>query len=641
MELLDIIWPWGILFVFLLGLIIGLTLYFLGSRFGLIKSRSHLSKSEGNDHLSAVQKPEYMLHVFDNMEQYVLQLSPDYRIEYINPSAQEKFSFQVGELCYQQIGKEEPCSQCPLPHLLQSSSGSAAYYIEVFNRNLKGNALQHIKPDGNVSVITILEDETEHKQVKEALKESEIKYREVLAIIKEGCYEIDCSGNIIFCNHSAASMLGYDTNKLMEINFKEVCNDPEAVFYYFSRVLKSGRPEYALTMEMIRKDGSLGYGELSITPVKDNENNITSYRVIIHDITERWHYEEQLRYLSFRDQLTGLYNRAYFENELERLEGSREYPITIITIDLDDLKLVNDTLGHFRGDELLKSCAVVLQDIFRTSDIISRVGSDEFAVILPRTSDEARTKIVHRINSTIENFNEVQKHKLPLHISVGSATADDQNKSLEETYKEADNIMYQDQSHKGIKARSQMIQALITMLGEKDYFTKGHTQRLEDICSEIGKRLNLSNKQLSNLIFLAQMHDLGKVGIPDRILFKEGTLTAEEWEVMQQHAEKGYRIALSSVGLAEIADLILKHHERWDGTGYPLGLKGEEIPIECRILAVVDAYDAMTNDRPYRKAMTHEEAVAELQEYAGCYFDPQVVQLFFSILEEKNVLENQ
>ncbi len=641
MELFDIVWPWGtILIIFLICLIIGLVFYF-GVRFGSAKSLSHLSKSKKNNDLPAAQDLEYMFRFFDNMEQCVLQLSPDYRIEYINPSAREKLSFQVGELCYQQIGKEEPCSQCPLPQLLRSSSTSAAYSVEAFNRNLKGNAFQHIRSDGSISVITILEDETEHMQTKEALKKSEIKYREVLAVIKEGYYEIDRSSNIIYCNHSAASMLGYDVNKLMGINFKEICNDPEAVFYYFDRVIKSGRSEHALTMEMLRKDGSLGYGEFSITPVKDNENNITSYRVTIHDITDRRHYEEQLRHLSFRDQLTGLYNRAYFKNELERLEGSREYPITIISIDLDDLKLVNDTLGHFQGDELLKSCAAVLRDIFRSSDIISRIGSDEFAVILPRTSEEARTKIVDRINSTIEKFNEEQKHKLPLHISVGSATANDQNKPLEETYKEADNIMYQNQSHKGIKARSQMIQALITMLGEKDYCTKGHTQRLEDICSEIGKRLNLSEKQLSNLIFLAQVHDLGKVGIPDRILFKEGSLTDEEWEIMQQHAEKGYRIALSSIGLAEIADLILKHHERWDGTGYPLGLKGEEIPIECRILAVVDAYDAMTNDRPYRKAMTHEEAVTELQEYAGSYFDPQVVQLFLSILEEKNVLENQ
>ncbi len=142
------------------------------------------------------------------------------------------------------------------------------------------------------------------------------------------------------------------------------------------------------------------------------------------------------------------------------------------------------------------------------------------------------------------------------------------------------------------------------------------------------------------MTLLAQMHDIGKVGIPDRILFKEGALTDEEWKTMRQHAEKGYRVALSSIDLSEVAELILKHHEKWTGNGYPMGIKEEEIPVECRILAIADAYDAMTNDRPYRKAMSKEDAVAELKHCAGSHFDPEIVEVFLSVLEENNALEN-
>ena len=141
----------------------------------------------------------------------------------------------------------------------------------------------------------------------------------------------------------------------------------------------------------------------------------------------------------------------------------------------------------------------------------------------------------------------------------------------------------------------------------------------------------MPSRQLNNLDLLAQVHDLGKLGIPDSILFKEVPLTDEEWEIMRTHPEKGYRIAISSFDLLDIADLILKHHERWGGEGYPLGLKGRDIPIECRILSIVDTFDAMTSNRPYRKALSKDTAIAELKRCAGTQFDPNLVKIFLSV----------
>jgi len=166
------------------------------------------------------------------------------------------------------------------------------------------------------------------------------------------------------------------------------------------------------------------------------------------------------------------------------------------------------------------------------------------------------------------------------------------------------------------------------MLEARDFITEGHADRVEELSADLGRTLGLTEKKISDLRLLAKFHDIGKVGIPDQILFKPGALTTEERKEMNRHSEIGYRIAKSSADLLPIADWILKHHERWNGQGYPLGLSGETIPLECRILAIVDSYDAMTNHRPYRKAMSQTAAIAELRHCAGKQFDPQLVEKF-------------
>ncbi len=482
----------------------------------------------------------------------------------------------------------------------------------------------------------IARDITERIEAEEALRESEDKYRDILSSIEDGYFEVDLKGNITFCNEASARMLGYTVDEFLNLNYRDITINHQLFFNTFNRVFRTGQTNHALTFEMTKKDGSSAYAELSVSLVRDKGGNICGFRGIGRDVTERKNYEDQLKYLSMHDQLTGLFNRSYFENELVRLSSSREYPISIVSIDLDGLKLVNDTIGHQQGDQLLVACANLLKKTVRGEDVLARVGGDEFVILLPQTDSKAAESVIRRFGQQVDIYNNETKEQIPLSISLGMATAENKDANLHEAFKEADDLMYRDKLHKGVDARSQIIRSLMITLGERDFITQGHARRLEELSKKLGKKVGLSKKALSDLALLAQGHDLGKVGVPDSILFKEGSLTDEQWQIIKQHPEKGYRIASSSNDLSGIADLILKHHERWDGTGYPLGISGEDIPVECRIIAIVDAFDAMTNDRPYRKAISHKKAEAELINNAGTQFDPKLVEAFLKILKQQN-----
>jgi len=475
------------------------------------------------------------------------------------------------------------------------------------------------------------------KEAEEALKESEERYRDILATIEEVYYETDLAGNIIFFNEAGLKIFGgYTAEEAYGINYKKLYKEPKVAYKTFNRVFETGNPEKGLVLEMIRKDGSVFFGEISITLKRDKSGYVTGFKGIGKDVTERIRYEQRLEYLSMHDQLTGVYNRTFFETELSRLSKSREYPVSIISADLDGLKLINDTMGHDAGDKQLQACASVLKKSLRQADILARVGGDEFSAILLQTGKSKGEAIVRRIRRNVNRYNRANE-KRPLGISVGIATAEQSDISLKELFKRADDMMYRNKLYGSGSSRSKIVKSLLATLAEKDYITVDHVRRLEELCCAVGEKIHLSSNQMADLALLAQVHDLGKVGIPDQVLSKNGTLSEEEWEIMRGHPEKGYRIATSSPDLASVADLILKHHEHWDGSGYPLGLKGKDIPVECRILAIVDAFDVMTNGRHYSEAKTINEALEELKKQTGSQFDPELVPIFIEVLKEQGI----
>jgi diguanylate cyclase (GGDEF)-like protein/PAS domain S-box-containing protein len=472
----------------------------------------------------------------------------------------------------------------------------------------------------------------ERKRAEEKLRESEEIFRQLAENIRD----------VFYMYEQDITQPSYISPAYMEI-WGRPCQSPYQESLWDAvhpedkdRVMRSlekkSRGEVEEVYRIVRPDGSIRWIRDRSFPIYDDSGKTRRVVGIAADITDLKLGEERLKYLSLHDPLTGLYNRIYFEEEMSRIEKARYDTVGIVSCDVDGLKLVNDTLGHDQGDHLLVTASRVIRDSFREGDLVARIGGDEFSVVLPNTTEAAVENACQRIQEAITSYNAANP-ELPLSISVGFAVSNGVYRNAKDLFKEADNSMYQKKLYRTLSVRNTIVKTLITTLRARDLTTEKHVIRLEKLLANMTAFIGLPESTISDLSLLARFHDIGKVGISDTILFKEGSLTFEEWSEMKRHCEIGYRMALSAPELVPIADWILKHHEWWNGQGYPLGIQGEEIPIECRLLGITEAYEAMTSVRPYRRAFSHGEAVAELLRHSGTQFDPQLLERFIQMLE--------
>ncbi|MDF2634927.1 MAG: diguanylate cyclase with sensor [Pelosinus sp.] len=385
------------------------------------------------------------------------------------------------------------------------------------------------------------------------------------------------------------------------------------------------------------------YIDVSIALITSIVTNSLLFTVILkyyneeHQLAKKYLQESEevqshLEYLSYHDILTGLYNRTFFEMELVRLGDSKDVEVATYVIDIDGLKFVNDTIGHSQGDLMIVRAAQVLQASFPQDTSIFRTGGDEYIVIMQDASPEDLETYYQRIHDNVQKDNEINNPSLVnLQMSIGYAYSKEIDKSMEGLILEAENKMYREKLFHHTNNNRSMIQSVKEMLAARDHITGSHGERIQRLVVALAKAAGVAESSMSDLRLFAKFHDIGKIGIADEILKKPGSLTEIEKEEMQRHCEIGYRIARAAADLLPIADWILRHHEWWNGEGYPLKLQGADIPFECRLLAIVDSYDAMTSDRPYRMAMSHGTAIEELQKHAGTQFDPELVEAFISI----------
>jgi diguanylate cyclase (GGDEF)-like protein len=350
----------------------------------------------------------------------------------------------------------------------------------------------------------------------------------------------------------------------------------------------------------------------------------------LFNITERVRSFEKLREMSYRDRLTGLGNRAYFEEHVARLcDDQTQLPISMIIADLNGLKLINDAFGYTMGDQQLQAIADLLREHGRGGDIVTRWGGDEFVLLLPQTSEREAAEICSAIYAGAA---EIRATPFPLSVALGSATRSSMTQDCEQVRRLAEERMYRRKLLDSRSVNSMILSALQSTLQEKSGETEEHCERLGKLAMRLGRSLGLAAPVLDELMLAAALHDIGKIGVDDSILSKAGPLTPEELSQVRRHPEIGYRIVSSIPKVAAVATVILHHHEWWDGTGYPNGLRGDEIPLSSRILTIVDAYDVMTQGRCYKPAIPHTEALDELREMAGVQFDPGLVDLFVALM---------
>jgi diguanylate cyclase (GGDEF)-like protein/PAS domain S-box-containing protein len=448
--------------------------------------------------------------------------------------------------------------------------------------------------------------------------------------INEAIFSLDHQGCFVDLSPAIEQVLSYTAEELTGQPIARLVHPDDLPKCLIRLRSALQEPSERFHFRMLDKGGQIRWVRASIRPWIRGEKP-RGVRGSLADVTQAREGETPFTTVPFRDALTGLYTPEYFDEELKRLDTPRQLPLTVVLGDVNGLELINDLFGRQAGDQLLSILADVLRQACRQEDVIARLGGDEFGVFLPKTAYPESLKIIDRIRTACRNRS---AGSITPSLALGAVTKDHSFQDIHALINEARGRVYGDK-RPDVRSIPRLIPPwVLDRFKEKNYETEEHIIRLRQSLTLVGLHLHLPNDALQDLALFASLHDIGKIALDEKVISEGGRLTMEEWRILRKHPVVGFRIASYSPELAGIADAIISHHERWDGKGYPTGLKGEKIPLMSRILSIAHAYDDLVHPVPGLKAISSDAARDKIRKGAGIQFDPALVDVFLRVVPE-------
>lgn len=500
----------------------------------------------------------------------------------------------------------------------------------VFTKNLRTYKAPFKKEDG--SLIGVAGYSYDATETINKINELEIALNRYESVFKTSTLGIalynTTLGNAIEINQSFSEITGRTIEELSMLPWESYSHPDEIEENHqgLSLMVQGKIDGFNMEKRFIKPDGSQVWVHMTVKQYHDKLNS-SAHMVTILDITAKKEAEFKAKYYFDHDPMTGLYNRKYGDEKILELDSQEYWPLSLIVADANGLKVTNDAFGHMEGDRIIKKLANIFLELINPSHYVIRTGGDEFMAILPNTTGAQALALTKKIRDKFENDKE---DGYLLSMALGCATKVSADESMDQVYQTAEARMYQSKIQDSDSHKIKIIEYLQSKLEKQNPEVKGHCINVKKYSMLLGKAVGMTEEALLELGLAAYYHDIGKVGLDWNLVNTKESLDQRDWTNVMKHPEVGYQILKSVADYGRVADYVLYHHERIDGVGYPNLSTSKEIPMQSKILALAEAYSDMTMDRPYRKELTKEQAIAEIRDGAGSQFDEKLADIFIN-----------